>query len=228
MRRGIRFPEISHRPNGLVVEELGRSERDQLQELVPAKIDLFRRAYTRQLEVPSGPLSSGLIASLYTPEKRTRPTLKRIDRVVDGNEGCSGAYYIVRSPDDPNRLDGMLSIAGGYFLNTETGEELEWSYIFDILADPPHRLIGSALLHTAASFGGRKPYECRLDGFRGSGVNNWYERLGFENVGKSGGRDFGKFEIPTDLFAVRSMEVVIDSLEAMHPELRTRAAIDQV
>ena len=220
MSERIVYPHIPHGPEGLVVERFGAKDISELLALAPAIVDLAARSYTRQLEAPNGPLEPGMVQREYTVAAKQEAQEGRIKRIL----GAGGAYYIVRSPEDPATLDGLANFKPMADTDGWYDYVTEHSYITDVLADPPQKGIGSAALHaTLADNPGYRYEAVHLDGFTGSSVNTWYEKIGFEDGGASNGWELAGTAVPTTRYTAAPVSYVLAQLEAAHPGLATRS-----
>lgn len=215
MSVAFRYPDIAHGSDRMVVEKL---DRQQALDLVPGIVDLTRRAYSRELEVPNGPLLPGFVDANYTLDAKARPTETRVGIVY----GDGGAYYIVRSPDAPERLDGLVNIKPMY--GGHPFDYGEASYIHDGLADPARQGIGSAALH-AALLDVRGMGEDRvrdlvyLDSLNGSTAAQWCRDIGFDEEGPSDGWELAGQEVGTTRMSAPSVLRILTRLEEKNPRL---------
>lgn len=160
-------------------------------------------------------LPASVIRKAYNPEDgdQVRDRRELIRQRVERN---SMQYWVVGGA-----YEGGYSVEGLAKVERENGGV----YLGDVLVRPPFRRgLGRCLVHAAFKYGGFDPAgPASLDGFVGSEVNEWYERIGFTPQDTYSYLDIGERTLLMRGYRVSTRDGgigrVIERLEAGSPTL---------
>jgi hypothetical protein len=198
-----------------------RLEADDITgQLASNVLELIGTAYTRQFEDLNsfGPykhpltgrsIPRGTIRRAYDfqDDQRVAQQTERMQVAIENDSVYSLAYLRSTSKDD--LLVGLAKVTHRPQANGETpaAKSGNYAYINDILARSARRNVGSVALHSALSWTEANPNDrVVLDGFVGSRVNQWFQRLGFRPVNEATPRalELGDISLPQQRFALPS------------------------
>src|SRR2546421_733969 len=188
--RAVTYPGLLLAGNPVIVERVASVEHAL--DLTPAIVGLVARSYGPQFEQPAGPLPPGVVAAHYDSGNSVHLDAMRSRVLTTAARG--GEYHIIRRPNEPSQLVGLVRT-----VRRSSG----WCHIGDILVDPgsprtsygQKKGYGSALLH--ASLLRYDPAQLAdLEGYDGSPVNNWYRSLGFREGAPCDSWFIGGYELP--------------------------------
>jgi predicted N-acetyltransferase YhbS len=187
----VEYPDAERSAPPVIVERVALEDIDVA--FARGVISVLRNAYLRQfggIQVSGSAIAEEFACTDEHAAERQKIMTQRVEK-------GSAQYWVVRAADQVEEGEvSLLGLSKVAPLPREQGTHLS-----DVMVAQPWRKgLGSRLLHAPFAFGGfdqEKPVH--LNGFVGSGVNEWYQRLGFEPQ-----PDYGHFYIGSERMLTQS------------------------